>query len=156
MNALTRFHSKWIEDEDGCHIWQEESRFHSGYGRFTVGGRACLAHRWIYIYMTGDRPPVVMHRCDKRACVNWEKCLRGGTTADNVADRQFKGRQARGTQVHTAKLTDSEVQEIRDEYERGVLTQVMLAEAYGVDQTSISRYVLSRRSSEINPTRNWR
>jgi hypothetical protein len=44
-----------------------------------------------------------------------------------------------------SKILDSEVSEIRDEYARGVLTQQMLGDVYGVSFQAISKIVTGTR-----------
>jgi hypothetical protein len=75
-----------------------------------------------------------------------------GTIADNMADRQAKGRQARGDQQGSRKhpetvrrgvrnknaiLTDSQILKIRAKYEAG-RTQKSLSAEYGTCQSNIS------------------
>ncbi|MFL4491577.1 hypothetical protein ACJ6WD_09990 [Streptomyces sp. VTCC 41912] len=115
MDDLARFHSKWIQAKNGCKIWQGKPH-PDGYGQFRVGGRqgyAFKAHRWIFIQMFDFEPEVVMHKCDNRLCVNWEGCLIPGTRTLNMVDKVAKGRQSRGEAVGSAKLTETQVREIR-------------------------------------------
>jgi hypothetical protein len=137
---LARFHSKWTEDDDGCRIWRA-SLNESGYGKFWDGARVVKAHRWIFLQMHGYEPPVVMHRCDKPACVNWERCLAPGTKATNSADMVAKGRQQHGSGHFAAKLTEADAQTIRDECAIGIITQRMLAEVFGIDPSCVSDVV---------------
>lgn len=134
---LARFHRKWIEDEDGCRIWQGSTNA-SGYGTFWDGAKVVKAHRWIFLQVYGYEPPVVMHRCDKPACVNWERCLAPGTKATNSADMVSKGRQQKGSGHYFAKLSEADVREIREAHVDGLLTQRMLGEVYGVNPSCIS------------------
>jgi len=58
-----------------------------------------MAHRIAWQLLHGpipDETPCVLHHCDVKACVNAERCLFLGTMADNMADRDAKGRQASG------------------------------------------------------------
>lgn len=152
-DPLGRFNASWIEDQDGCHIWQGGTD-KDGYGRFYADALRYgtpdtdKAHRWIFQMMYGYAPEVVMHKCDTPACVNWKKCLRPGTPSENTRDMIQKGRHrhgasggARGERHHKVSLSDVEVSEIRREYPQGVLTQRMLAEAYGVSRSGVSLIV---------------
>lgn len=73
-----------------------------GYGRFSHGRRTARAHRFAYELAHGPipsgpngRPLCVLHECDNPPCCN-DSHLKLGTNAENVADRDAKGRQARG------------------------------------------------------------
>lgn len=110
-----RFYSKVkVNEETGCHEWQG-ALFRDGYGQFRVGNgslKMISAHRWVC-----DPIPegmLVLHRCDNRKCVNREH-LYFGTHKENMKDMVDKGRQNKGANCHTAKLTDVQVKEIRSD-----------------------------------------
>lgn len=70
-DPIERFVSKITFLEDGCWEWGK-SRHKDGYGIFSVGYRAMVAHRWSYAYFIGDMDPelVIDHLCKRRSCVN--------------------------------------------------------------------------------------
>ena len=78
--------------ECGCLIWMGvvSSR---GYGVFKYFGKRYSAHRASWMSVHGDIPAglCVMHKCDTPSCVN-PNHLKLGTHADNMADRNAKGR----------------------------------------------------------------
>jgi hypothetical protein len=79
----------------------------------------------------------VCHRCDNPPCVN-PSHLFLGTPADNVHDRDLKGRQARqrGQANGRARLTDDDVREIRRL--AGSMLQREIGARFGVSQSYVS------------------
>lgn len=123
-----------ISEATGCWEWTA-AKGKDGYGMFCVGGKTRGAHRISYEAHRGPIPQggIVCHKCDNRLCVNPDHLFLG-TQADNVADRNAKGRQARGTKQGSAKLTEADVLAIRATPE---LSQRALARQYGVSQGQI-------------------
>jgi hypothetical protein len=78
---------------------------------------------------------VVRHTCDNPSCINPDHLILG-TQADNVADREARGRRKdiNGEQIGTARLTAEQVLEIRASDKS--LSQ--LARQYNVHKTTIS------------------
>lgn len=99
--------------ETGCLEWQKARDVH-GYGRIGGQGKTVLyAHRVAWEMENGPIPGgmYVCHRCDNPACIRPEHLFLG-TQLDNIRDMVAKGR------TGTTKLTDLQVQEIRDRYVR--------------------------------------
>lgn len=125
---------------DECWPWTG-ARIHGyGYLRVRRDGRmvGIRSHKLAYELATGERvhdPDVVMHVCDNRPCCNPQH-LRRGTRPLNNADRNAKGRQACGTMVNTARLTESDVVAIRERRAAGALHRELAAE-YGVNRNTI-------------------
>jgi hypothetical protein len=61
---------RWIEDENGCWIWQL-SVSKKGYGKVKDQGRTRAAHTVVYEQMVGPAPEGLEpdHTCRVRACV---------------------------------------------------------------------------------------
>ena len=101
-----------------CWLWTGKTE-KTGYGRFQAGGRGSPqggAHRYSHFLATGENPPVVMHACDNRPCVNPAHLI-SGTYRANMEDMVAKGRSAhRGPtwdRHHSTKLNPDKVREIR-------------------------------------------
>jgi hypothetical protein len=119
--------------EGDCLIWTGTKR--GGYGEVDFGKPRVrmLAHRASYeafIGPIGDK--CVCHSCDTPTCIN-PKHLWLGTLQENTADRQAKGRQARGERNAPAKLTTEQVKAILADA-RGCRRA---AKAYGVHMSTI-------------------
>ena len=84
----------------------------------------------------------VRHICGNRWCENFAH-LTVGTRADNMRDAIGHGTTTRGEKNHHAKLTESQVEAIRQDDRN----QYVVASEYGVDQSTVSR---------IRRQRTWR
>lgn len=137
-------------DENGCWIWQRRSHG-SGYvcHGIPLTKRTAKAHRTSYEAFVGPIPigsgphgTVVMHVCDVRACCNPDH-LRLGTQAENMADRNRKGRQASvaGSHHGMSKLTEADVLRIR----ASGATGAEIARLYGITPTNAS-FILRRKT----------
>ena len=115
-----------------------------GYGSVRIGASRSgkmLAHRAVYLQHFGGPIPddlQVLHSCDNPPCCN-PAHLFLGANADNMADRDAKGRGAkppihRGATHPRAKLTAAEAAEIRTSV--GPLHET--AERYGVGISQVS------------------
>ena len=116
--------------DDECWLWS--GTVQNGYGQF-LG----LAHRWSYSHFVAPLSDgeIVRHTCDQQLCVNPAHLL-VGSQSDNVADRVARDRSARGEQVHLAKLTEDEVQEIRSRRADGESVQ-SLASRFSVSRQTV-------------------
>jgi HNH endonuclease len=111
-----------------------------GYGKLKWRGRVILAHRATWEVERGPIPEGldVLHRCDNPPCRNIEHLFLG-TSADNVADMDAKGRRRclAGETNPFAKLTDATVREIRAiPFE---VPQHVVAAMYGIHQRTVGR-----------------
>ncbi len=136
-----RFVEKFkINEATGCWEWTGHIAS-DGYGIFWPDGTRSekmrvRAHRFSYERSRGPIPAglFVCHRCDNRKCLNPDHLFLG-TDADNSADKVKEGRQAYGTKIPQAKLTEKEVIAIRGTIG---ISQRALAKQYGVSCTTIS------------------
>ena len=108
------------------------------YGSFGIMERgksvSYRAHRFAWRICNGEIPDgmVIMHTCDVPLCVN-PAHLKLGTQAENVADRDIKGRTARGEKHGASKLTETQAQFIK----RSSKPTQLLANRFGVHYTTI-------------------
>jgi len=142
-----------VRGPDECWLWTG-STIRSGYGMVNVKRKSKLAHRVSWELQNGPIPDgggwhgtCVLHRCDVRNCVN-PAHLFLGTHRDNMLDMGAKGRgrQPRGEATAGAKLTESDVLEIRRRYAGGGWTQTELGDEFGVTQANISLIVRAERN----------
>lgn len=160
---------------DDCWLWI--SGMSNGYGRFGIRqGVIEYAHRMAWLLTKGPIPDGLFacHKCDNPRCVN-PAHLFLGTHLDNIADRDAKGRVAKGDKagartkrenmprgdIHwskrtpermprgsarpDAKLTEADVCAIRARYSQGGTSYRLLGLEYRVDTYSI-RAIIKRRS----------
>lgn len=114
-----RFHEKYeIVEPGGCWVWMAGTSS-TGYGLVHTGSRMERAHRMSWELHNGPIPEgkgyhgtCVLHRCDVPSCVN-PNHLFLGSQAENMADMNAKGRVSRGEAHGHAKLTETDVLDIR-------------------------------------------
>jgi hypothetical protein len=139
-----------VEKTEGCWLWRG-TLDSKGYGRFRLGGRSFhrrhFVHRISYQLAHGPIPPelLVCHHCDRPACVRPDHLFLG-TQADNIADRDAKGRKLIGEAAPKARLTEQDVTQIRARCAEGE-SRSELAREFGVAKVTVQAIV--RR-------RNWR
>jgi hypothetical protein len=128
-----------VDKSGDCWLWTACTRGSNNYGAFKLDGRHQPAHRISFMWATGIDPGVlcVLHKCDTPRCVNPDHLFLG-TPADNAADRDQKGRTARGERAGGVKLTEEQVITIRWLHDNG-LTLRALAAMYGVSYSNIGR-----------------
>lgn len=93
-HILDRFWSKvdnYTVSPDICWMWKGTLR--CGYGRFSLKGKKVSAHRFSWEIKFGiiPRGKIIMHMCDKPACVN-PYHLKLGTQKQNMQDASVKKR----------------------------------------------------------------
>jgi hypothetical protein len=98
-----------------------------------------------------------MHTCDNPPCCN-PAHLFLGTDDDNVADRDTKGRQARGEHHASAKLTEALVLEILTLYQRGVRGRGLdaLAKQFNMAPNAIRNIIIGETWKHVPRTESSR
>lgn len=158
---LERFWSK-VDKTSECWVWTGALST-PGYGQFIAGGKNYSTHRLSWMIHFGEIPHdgsyhgiCVCHTCDNRQCVN-PNHLFIGTAAENIADRDSKGRTAagdrngyqgsvvkRGAEHPEAKLSSEQIEEIRALYKprsRSGFSTIALGRRFGVHNATIGRVV---------------
>lgn len=136
-----RLFGRAIADGD-CLIWQGGTSGAAKYGHIRVNGKMQKCHRLSYQLHKGDIPGdmVVMHSCDRPACINPEH-LSLGTQKDNMKDMRSKKREHdnKGERNGHSSLAAEDAREIRDTYRRYSRTHgsKVLAKKYGVSDQAI-------------------
>jgi hypothetical protein len=100
--------------EDKCLIWPY-AKISSGYGEISYEGRQQYVHRVVCEIEHGAPPTPeheVAHSCGNPSCCA-PRHLRWATRPENFSDKLAHGTHNRGERHIFAKLTDSDVQEIR-------------------------------------------
>jgi hypothetical protein len=129
-----------LAQEGDCLVWTGSVDI-CGYGRYSNGG-SHMAHRWVFAQAHGPIPAglVVRHSCDNPRCCSLDH-LSLGTQADNVRDRQKRGRGAKGARLASAKLTEQQVSAMRHLYAAGGLRYEDLAKQYGVSRDAAQKAI---------------
>jgi len=137
-----------LNEGDGCWIWEgrkyntQGKRDQGGYGHITrrlVHKSPIPTHKYAWYLYYGYYPSrweFVCHKCDTPSCVRIDHLFLG-TTQENTADRQAKGRGIKGETHPGAKLTEKDVREIRDLYAHTSYSARALAKLYGVQHPAI-------------------
>jgi len=137
----------------------------SGYGNLSWHGHNVQAHRVAYALTYGGIAlqmgfrhegkakryrRFVLHKCDNRLCCN-PKHLFLGSMRTNLLDAYTKGRKVQPRSGHAnAKLSATQVVDIRKAYDAGGTRQVDLAAKYGVSQRVISLLVRRETYKDIS------
>ena len=122
--------------EIGCWVWMGGIT-KAGYGLSNSAKRkkTASAHRVAYEAFIGEIPQgmIVAHACDNRLCVN-PSHLWLATHKENSSDMVNKKRSARGEKCSKSKLTNEQVQFIRE----SSLSTYKLAAMFNVTRQNVS------------------
>lgn len=141
----------WVEDHkdyqgNDCLKWPF-SVGDQGRGTVQIDGRQISAPRAMCMAAHGMPPNESLeaaHSCGMghEGCMN-PRHLRWATSIENAADRELHGRNRKGVQINTNKLTENDVRSIR--LQKGKKTGVELARHYGVTTAAISS-IMNRKT----------
>ena len=123
--------------------------FTSGYGQVRLAGHPYRTHRVSYSLFNNielDSKEYICHSCDNIVCVNPNHLFLGDALI-NMRDKINKHRDKYLSHDNhpLARLTQANVEEIRQLYASGKYTQKQLANLFGVARTNISLIVNNKR-----------
>jgi predicted XRE-type DNA-binding protein len=143
-----------IKNKEGCWDWKGCCPKNPGYGQFRSNMKIEKAHRASWIIHFGEIPKgmFVCHKCDNKRCSNPEHLFLGSNKDNNLDMIKKKIHPTlgkKGEENHMSKLTEKQVNEIRQELKKrddiskkeimkNKLSQKNLAEKFGITQTLIS------------------
>lgn len=121
--------------ENGCIEWIG-TKNDDGYGNIKIGRRNCLVHRIAFELDRGliQVGKCVCHHCDNPSCINVDHLFLG-TRAENTADMLEKRRHCYGERNPKAKLSDRQIEEIRNSLDSGRI----VAERLGIAKSYVSK-----------------
>lgn len=129
-------HIAWLVSAEAseCLIWPH--LVSQGYGIVSFKHHVYRAHRLVCEAAHGPGPEgkEAAHECGNALCCN-KAHLSWKTHAENIADKVKHGTQMLGETHHQAKLTESQVQEIRKL--RGKRTRLQLASDFDVGRSTV-------------------
>jgi hypothetical protein len=145
----------WLTD--GCWFWTGALN-RGGYGTFGLKSsrpvKVHTAHRVAWILANGAIPKgqCVLHRCDRRNCVN-PGHLFLGTKGDNNRDRDAKGRTAIGEKNGRSILTQVLVAKLRSIYSKGNSYR-SIAVRFGIAEGTVYDAIKGRSWSHFTTNQN--
>ena len=117
-----------------------------------VGKRRMLTcNHIVALAFVGPRPSEkhdALHWDDNRSNNNPTN-IRWGTDQDNANDKIRNGRQPRGQEIWSSKLTPKMVKEIRTRYKPRNVTAGQLSKAYGIGMTTVYSIVRNKNWKHI-------
>lgn len=144
IRAKMQFDSNYDKTE-GCWNWKGNVTS-NGYGKF---GSKSSASRLQYKYIYGEIPKnlQVCHTCDNRLCVN-PAHLFLGTIGENMKDKNFKNRQAKGSKIANSILSEAKVLEMRKMRIAGKKYQE-IADHFGIDWYTVRSICKNRQWKHV-------
>ncbi len=132
-----------VNKTEGC--WEWIGGKSNGYGMMKINSVSISTHRLSWMIHNGSILDNlwVLHKCDNPPCIRPDHLFLG-TLQDNNKDKATKGRSLIGERNANARLTENDVREIRELYNRGGFTCRSLAELYKVTFPHISGIITRR------------
>lgn len=139
----------WTVTDSGCWEWNGSKNAY-GYGQLSIGeNRPHIASRIAYAAWVETPTPGsdICHRCDNPPCINPAHLFEGSRQV-NVDDMVSKKRHVNGENKTGHKLTDKEVQDLKDMKATRAFTHKEIAARFGVSSTLVSLIVNGHRRKE--------
>lgn len=138
-------HNLSIKERIESHIvcknncWTTDYKIHNGRPTIGINGKNFVLSRIVYEIYKGISPNnlFVCHTCDNPLCINPDHLFLG-TPADNTLDCKRKNRLAKGSHHGRAKLTETQVIEIRNLLLQKTLTIRQISKIFDVSSSTIS------------------
>jgi hypothetical protein len=136
-----------VREADEC--WNWIGTLVKGYGVIHKRGEHVLAHRLMYELCYGEAPGklFVRHLCGNPSCVN-PSHLALGTHVDNMHDMLLHGRRIVGSKCPQAKVSESQVLQMRKMHAEGV-SQKYLCKVFGLSSGHVSQIINRKEWSHI-------
>lgn len=139
---IKRFWLK-VDKSEGCWNWLG-NKFKDGCGSFGVRHKYWRTSRLSYILQHGHIQDnlLVCHTCDNPGCVNPDHLFLG-TNEDNAKDKVSKSRQSclHGTSNGRAKISHTQVEEIRKLYKSGNSSAKSIGALFGIGASQTLRII---------------
>lgn len=146
IDPKTRLERGVFYSPDSCWYWLGSTN--GKYGHIMVNRKIVTTHRASYRIYKGDPSGLeVCHSCDNPLCVNPDHLFLA-THAENMRDRDKKGRGNRGDRHGNSKLSTVQVLAIRDAYSCGHKI-VTISKYFGVSSAAIGDIVHRRNWPHI-------
>lgn len=140
---------KHVQKTDGCWEWTgyKDSQ---GRGRVSLySGHDMLATRAAWEMEHGPIPTDrVLLPCQNPSCIRPDH-MQLGTRSDANKRAYSTGRRSRGEKHGQSKLVEQQVREIRQRYAKDRVSQLTLAQEYGVSQNTIRDVVVRKTWSHV-------
>lgn len=122
--------------DNGCWLWQKCCQS-NGYGIIRVKGKNIKTHRLSYSIFKGEIPKgqIIRHICDIKKCCNPDHLILG-TQQDNVNDREFRNRGAKGSKSPNTILKEKDIIDILKMHKNGY-NGVKISKKYNIHKNSV-------------------
>lgn len=148
---IERFWSKVDKKDDTTACWEWKTGcFDTGYGMFSYKCKSIGAHKMsmmIYLNREIENGKHILHSCDNRKCCNPHH-LREGTHKENMEDRTERNKYNVGEKHFNSKLSNEDVNKIREEYQLGNTSYNKLSKKYNISKATIYQIITNKQRKD--------